>query len=58
MIDIEKIKAAKGDAIATLQAVKVEAQAMRLADGGAAMVTIDALIVQLDVAIAHLAQPK
>jgi hypothetical protein len=31
---------------------------MRLADGGAAMVTIDALIVQLDVAIAHLAQPK
>jgi len=60
-IDVNKLKAdlanSKDPAGVVIQAIKAEAQSVRLADGGAAMVTIDALVVQLDALAAGLAAP-
>lgn len=60
-IDVQKLKAdianSKDPATTILQAVRAEAQALRLADGGAAMVTVDAFVAQIDTVIAQLAAP-
>ena len=63
-IDIVKlqadVKAAKSDgeaAVVIVQAVKVEAQSLRMSGGGAAQPVIDELIRSLDAAIAALTPP-